>query len=81
MRQKHLLGVLDPNSGLIQTMLYVFQYGRDQCEQEGYLWIFGNCFEILRDEVIDIIMESEKLKNGKQILNVYAITETEKSNK
>ncbi len=79
MREKHLLGVLDSNTGLMQVMAYTFQYNKETCEEEGYLWVFGHCFELLKDEVTDILMISEQLKGGKQVISVYAITENEKS--
>ncbi len=77
MRIKQLLGIFYPESTKMTPLSYVFQYDKAECERNGYVWFEGYCFEVLKQNLIEIKMKREYIGGGKAIYNVYAILEVE----
>ncbi len=74
---KELIGVIYPDSGQMQTTTFTFQYDKSECETEGYLWLEGYCFAIIKDNVRVIEKERINLGTGRIIEYLYIIHEIE----
>ncbi len=74
---KQMLGVYYPDNGKLQPLSYTFQFAKDECENAGYLFIEGYCFEVPMDKLRAIERYREYIGGGKLIEYLFAILEVE----